>query len=42
LSTGVLTDELFGAIILMVIGTTFLAPPLLKWSFNRWKATDPP
>ncbi len=42
LTTGVLTDELFGAIILMVIGTTFLAPPLLKWSFNRWKAADPP
>jgi Kef-type K+ transport system membrane component KefB len=42
LTTGVLTEELFGAIILMVIGTTFLAPPLLKWSFNRWKAADPP
>ena len=42
LTTGLITDELFGAIILMVIGTTFLAPPLLKWSFNRWKAADPP
>ena len=42
LTTGLVTAELFGAIILMVIGTTFLAPPFLKWSFNRWKATDPP
>jgi len=42
LTAGVITDELFGAIILMVIGTTLLAPPLLKWSFNRWKAADPP
>ncbi len=42
LTAGVLTEDLFGAIILMVIGTTLLAPPLLKWSFNRWKAADPP
>ena len=42
LTTGMITDELFGAVILMVIGTTLLAPPLLKWSFNRWKAADPP
>ena len=32
----VLGDELFSAVILMVIGTTFIAPPLLKWSFGRW------
>ncbi len=36
LSTGVLGKELFSAIILMVIGTTFIAPFLLKWSFRRW------
>jgi Kef-type K+ transport system membrane component KefB len=35
-TSGVLNDELFGAIILMVIGTTFIAPFLLKWAFNRW------
>ena len=35
LVSGVLCNELFGAIIIMVIGTTFLAPPLLKWSFGR-------
>ena len=32
---GVLGNELFGAIIIMVIGTTFIAPPLLKWSFTH-------
>jgi Kef-type K+ transport system membrane component KefB len=32
---GVLGSELFGAIIIMVIGTTFISPPLLKWSFTR-------
>lgn len=42
LVTGVLTRELFGAIIIMVIGTTFMAPPLLKWSFARWGMTAPP
>ena len=42
LTMGVLSDDLFGAIILMVIGTTFAAPPLVKWSFNRWKTNEPP
>lgn len=42
LTTGVLTDEVFGAVILMVIGTTFAAPPLVKWAFKRWNANDPP
>lgn len=41
LVTGVLTPELFSAIIIMVIGTTFMAPPLLKWSFGRWGVTQP-
>ena len=36
LSTGIVGGELFSAIILMVIGTTFIAPFLLKWSFRRW------
>lgn len=39
LTTGVLTPQLFGALLIMVIGTTFLAPPLLKWSFARWGTT---
>ena len=42
LAAGVLTGQLFSAIILMVIGTTLAAPPFVKWSFNRWKTTDPP
>ncbi len=41
LATGVLTDQLFSAILIMVIGTTFMAPPLLKWSFGRWGVTMP-
>lgn len=36
-SLGVITDELFSAIIIMVIATTFMAPPALKWRFNRKK-----
>ncbi|HEX9729783.1 MAG TPA: cation:proton antiporter [Gemmatimonadales bacterium] len=42
LASGVLSTELFSAILLMVIGSTFMAPPLLKWSFNRWGTTDVP
>lgn len=41
LVTGLLATELFGAVILMVIGTTLLAPPLLKWSLGRWGCTPP-
>ncbi len=41
-TTGVLTEALFSAIILMVIGTTFVAPPLVKWSFNMWKTYETP
>ncbi len=41
LMIGVLSSELFGAIILMVIGTTFITPPLLKWSFARYGVTAP-
>lgn len=39
LTSGVLSRELFSAIMIMVIATTFLAPPLLKWSFRRWGMT---
>jgi Kef-type K+ transport system membrane component KefB len=31
LATAVLTPELFGALMVMVIGTTFVAPPWLAW-----------
>ncbi len=32
---GVINDSIFGAIIIMVILTTLVAPPLLKWSIAR-------
>lgn len=41
-TTGVLTGSLFSGIVLVVIATTFLAPPLLKWSFSRGGTTEPP
>lgn len=34
---GVINDEIFAAIVLMVITTTLLAPPLLRWSLSRNK-----
>jgi Kef-type K+ transport system membrane component KefB len=35
LTSGLLTRELFSAILIMVMGTTFMAPPLLKIAFGR-------
>ncbi len=34
---GVINDSLFSAIIILVILTTLISPPLLKWSFARQK-----
>ncbi|MFZ1080368.1 MAG: cation:proton antiporter [Candidatus Kryptoniota bacterium] len=34
-SLGVINDEIFSAIVIMVIVTTFVTPPLLKWSISR-------
>lgn len=42
LSEGVLSRQLFGAIMIMVVATTFLAPPLLKWSVRRGGVTAAP
>lgn len=39
LTAGVLSQQLFSAILLMVIGTTLVAPPLLKWAFARFGST---
>jgi Kef-type K+ transport system membrane component KefB len=39
LTSGVLTRELFSAILIMVMGTTFMAPPLLKVAFGRGGVT---
>lgn len=41
LTAGVLSSEVFGAILLMVVGTTFLTPPVLKLVFQRWGTTSP-
>ena len=37
---GVISDDLFSAIVLMVIITTFIAPPLLKARYNRKGTCD--
>jgi Kef-type K+ transport system membrane component KefB len=34
-SLGVINDEIFSGVVVMVIVTTFLTPPLLKWSLTR-------
>jgi Na+:H+ antiporter len=39
LTAGILSGRLFSAILLMVIGTTLIAPPLLTWAFGRWGST---
>lgn len=38
---GVVSRTMFSAVVIMLMGTTFIAPPLLKWSFARWGVTDP-
>jgi len=40
LSRGILSSEVFSAILIMVIATTFLAPPLLKPIFAHIAATE--
>jgi Kef-type K+ transport system membrane component KefB len=35
---GVMTDALFAALVLVLIGTTLVAPPALKWSLFRRRA----
>jgi Kef-type K+ transport system membrane component KefB len=39
LAAGILSGRLFSAILLMVIATTLIAPPLLKQAFARWGST---
>lgn len=41
LAQGVLSAKLFSSLMLMVMATTFLGPPLLKWSVRR-RGTTPP
>jgi Kef-type K+ transport system membrane component KefB len=40
LSNGILSSEAFSAILIMVMMTTFLAPPLLKPVFRRIPVRD--
>lgn len=40
LDTGALDASLFGALMIMVIGTTFVTPPWLAWLSRRGGATD--
>lgn len=39
-SLGILNDQVFSAIVVMVMVTTFLTPPLLKWSIARAERVD--
>jgi Kef-type K+ transport system membrane component KefB len=39
LTSGILTRDLFSALLIMVIGTTLVAPPLLGWALRRGGAT---
>jgi Kef-type K+ transport system membrane component KefB len=42
LTVGILSARLFNAILLMVIATTLIAPPLLKGALVRWGSTAEP
>jgi Kef-type K+ transport system membrane component KefB len=39
---GILTQDVFSAILIMVMGTTLITPPLLKPLFNRTQTMDEP
>jgi Kef-type K+ transport system membrane component KefB len=39
-SEGILEPQLFSVIILMVLITTLVTPPLLRWTFVREEAED--
>jgi Kef-type K+ transport system membrane component KefB len=34
-SLGVLNDQLFAVVVLMVVGTTLITPPVLAWLLRR-------
>jgi len=38
-ATGALSPQLFGAMLLVVVATTLVTPPLLAWAFARWGST---
>ena len=37
---GIVTDGVFSALIIVVIGTTLVTPPALKWSQSRMARRD--
>jgi Kef-type K+ transport system membrane component KefB len=39
--SGVLAEEVFGAVLLMVMATTFVAPPALKALFGPDRSSEP-
>lgn len=39
-SEGLLAPELFSLVVMMILVTTFITPPLLRWSFAREEASD--
>ena len=39
-SLGIFSNEIFSAIVVMVMVTTFLTPPLLKWSIGRKEKSE--
>ncbi|MBI2609543.1 MAG: cation:proton antiporter [Deltaproteobacteria bacterium] len=41
LGTGVLKQDVYSAIVVMVMLTTFVTPPLLKWSLSRKEVSKP-
>ncbi len=42
LSRGVLDDDLYGALLIMVLVTTVIAPPLLRWRIQQVGVTEQP
>ena len=42
LTAAVFSTGAFGAILIMVVGSTLVAPPLLKWSVAKWGSNEPP
>jgi Kef-type K+ transport system membrane component KefB len=42
ISSGIVTEEIFSAIVLVVIVTTMVTPPLVRWSFARSQTAEVP
>jgi Kef-type K+ transport system membrane component KefB len=42
ISSGIVTEEIFSAIVLVIIVTTIVTPPLVRWSFASEQASGKP